>query len=289
MATKDEVRELIGKQGKTVPTHLETKKQLDDYLEAVMEGYSDSELADAFPAPKEKQAETPRPLASAPAPSFTAEQQVLIDQLVNEAVKKALGAVKAAPATTINVSQPKAKPVVYDSRNTGEDDFLPEPFPVFHEAGGHSFDKFRIGGRMIESPFSTLIDFVRYEGPETQGVGMGQNLSHLCVHLTQSKTIRDMFLADERWGGEFWTTESKVQDEELERSILFAQISERMRNINQTQLREMCMERNIPNSSLDIMRAKIALYDTKKSMEQRQLDRAGVQALEAKKKLFAEA
>jgi hypothetical protein len=289
MATKDEVRELIGKQGKAVPAHLDTKKQLDDYLEAVLEGYSDTELADAFPVPKEKQAEPPAPLASAPAPSFTAEQQALIDQMVNEAVKKTLGAVKAAPATTINVSQPKAKPVVYDSRNTGEDDFLPEPFAVFHEAGGHSFDKFRIGGRMIESPFSTLIEFERYEGPETQGVGMGQNLSHLCVHRTHSKTIRDMFLADERWGGEFWTTESKVQDEELERSILFAQISERMRSVNQTQLREMCMERKLPNSSLDVMRATVALYDTKKSMEQRQLDRAGVQALEAKKKLFAEA
>lgn len=294
MATVSELIEEARALGKEVPGNLTRKRDIEEYLAAVKSGYTDEELQEAFgsvPAGGDAPGYTDQDMKNAVDEAVRKERLSIAEQ-VKEEVAKALAAGHGAPAgnqTTINVSQPKAKPVVWDTRNTEEGDFLEVPFAVYHVGGGYTFDKFKIGGRLVESPFSTLIEFRQYEGPETQGVGLGQDLSHLCVHYTHSKTVRDMFIADERWGGDFWTTEHKVMDEELERGILFAQISDRLRGVNQVQLREMCRERGIPNSSLDEMRARIAMHDTKASVEQRKLDRAGLEALDEKQKLMVTA
>jgi hypothetical protein len=282
----NELREAIKAKGKKAPFHVNSTTLLEEYLEAVNSGYSDEELASLFPKntppPTQPTVEATTPPVEAPKATEKQPIQAGLDlAVVQQMIANAIASdreTRTRPADQqVQVSMTKApeKPITWNSREATEEDFLAEGFRVFHANCGHSFDKFKINGRLVDPPFSKLLMFEQYDGPETQAFGASQDLSVMCVHTTYSKTIRDMFLADSRIGGEFWTTSNRVMSDDLELSMLITKTTRVLEGIGQIDLQTMCTDRGLEFSDVETMRAKIAMHDSKKTQAERKLHLAG--------------
>lgn len=258
MANKQELIEAIKEKGYEVPAHVATNAQLKQFLDAVESGYTKEDMNEMFPPPA--------------APPLTPEA---VAEMIAKALAKDRKERPAMDGQVINVSQKPSKPVRWNSRNADPEDFLPEGFRVFHADNGHSFDKFQVDGRLVPCPFSQIILFDTYRGPETQGFGLAENLAHMCMYTTYSKTERDLFLKDARWGTEFWGNQDKVVSDELELSMIATNIAKQLDHTPQADLKAMCIDRGIPHGDLNTMRASIALFDAKATQKQRKIDLAG--------------
>jgi hypothetical protein len=283
--SKEDIIAEIGKHGKAVPEHLTEKKKLMDYLENIEAGATDAELADLFPVP-EMTYSAAEVKAMVEKARLEGRQTGFSEEQVQAMIDKALAG-RPVEREAVQVRQMKEKPDVFDSRKTSPEDFMEKGFRIFHANHSHSFTKFMIDGRLVEPPFSKMIFFDPYLGPETQQFGLAKDIAVMCVHTTHSRTVKAYFEKDFRMGGEFWTTETEPLSEDLERSILYSQISKRMDDVGQADLQRMCFEREIPKGTIEMMRAKIALDETNRTMAQRKLDKAGSQALLEKEKLLA--
>lgn len=259
MAKQDIIDAIKGK-GHEVPEHVNTASKLKEYLDAIDSGYGKDDLAEMFPGPQQ-----PSPGSITP-------------EVVAEMIAKALAKDRKERVSmdgVINVSQKPPKPITWDSRNAEPEDFNPEGFRVFHMNNRHSFDKFKIDGRLVPCPFSQIIMFDTYMGPETQSFGLAQDLAYMCMYTTYSNKEKELFMKDARWGGEFWGNQSRVVSDELELSMLATGIGKRLEHTGQADLKAMCEERSILLSDVETMRAAIALYDAKATQKQRKIDLAG--------------
>lgn len=258
--TKDELIAAINEKGFTVPGHITGKAGLKAYYDAIEAGYDENDLKETFPPP---------------AVTLTPEA---VAEMIRKAIADDRAGRKDEAAVAVNNAGTKdTRPDLWNSRNAAPEDFLPEGFRVFHSQRSHTFDKFFIDGRHVNLPFSKIIMFDEYIGPETQGFGVAHNLAYMCMYVTYSKTERDLFLKDARWGGEFWTNDptSRDMNDELELSMLVSNITKRLESTGHADLMVMCNERGIKARDIETMRAAIALHDAKETQRQRKLDMAG--------------
>lgn len=303
MSPKKELIEQIEGLDFIVPTHIRNNEaQLRECLGLVSEpGMKQKDVDDMFPVPNNVQSTPAAAPDPSPAPMFTqaqveemlrnglAQQSAEMDRKIQEALAqdRATRGQQTATPLTVHVDSSKPdKPVNWDSRQATSEDYMREPFRVFHSGHRHSFDRFLIDGRLVEPPFSRIVVFDTYQGPETQGFGAAQNLVHLCMHETHSKTVRDMFMSDARMGGEFWTTTDRVIDEELELSMLVTSIAKMIEVYPHPQIKQMAEERGLQVGQIDHMRAKIALHDGRETLKQRKAMRADQEAQKQREALL---
>lgn len=238
-----------------------------------------------------------------PAPkSYTKEElEAFAEQAAARAVREALKSIQSetpapvaqmpAAVTERIIEREKdatKKPVKWDSRKAPGDDFMPVPFTVLHLNFKHNFDEFFIDGRRMEPPYSIFIDFDPYHGPETNRFGAAHNVVQMCVYRTHSRKEKEMFLADERWGTEFWSPEMIQVDDELELMMLMSNISRQMADMDITAVKNMATERNIGTTNLATMRAEIARFEAKKKFEVNKKVREAADANRKKQELLFE-
>lgn len=281
----------IKDKGITVPKGL-SEAQLTECLDLVNDGISQKEVDEMYGVlPK---AEPVQPVAEKEPTVTMAQMKVLLAEASAEAAKKAIEdfvktqpQAKQEPTVVHHVDQTKeVKPREFDSRAVPSEDFMSTPFRIMHMNNGDIFDMFIIGGRRIPPPYSTFLLFFPYHGPETNRYGDAANLVSLCVHSTHSRKIMEMFMADERFGGEYWTSEGQLETEEVQKQAIIMRIHKGLSGIDHSGVKKMANQRGIKSGNLLSMRTQIAIYDAEREFEVIKKAKDAVTATEMKEALM---
>lgn len=290
----EDLRKQIENEGIVVPKGLDEAK-LKECLAIVKSGASQGEVDELYgvekpPAPPEKPVEPKEPTVT------MAQMKVLLEEASAEAAKKAIEEFrKSEPQqarqepTVVHVDSSKnAKPREFDSKAVPPEDFMAKPFRVLHMNNGDILDMFRIDGRRVPPPYSMFLVFEPYHGPETNRYGDAANLVSLCVHVTHSRKVMELFKSDERWGGEYWTAEGIVENEKVQLQAIVIKVHAGLSGVDHAGIKKMANDRGIKSSNLPDMRLQIAMYEAEKELDILKKAKQAVDAADKKEALMVQ-
>lgn len=138
-----------------------------------------------------------------------------IDQVVAAAVAKALAGVKPQvqpPSQTIYVSGEKPKKPLYASQaDVPQEFYTEETMRIVRNGNSRVFPHFIVKGQAIECPRTQIIRFRKFQDDTTVRFGAGDKTVYKEVYDTNDKREQDLFLADDRMGGDFYVDRGRKQ------------------------------------------------------------------------------
>jgi hypothetical protein len=265
---QNELTAQVEEKGFKVPAGATTEKDIKECLELIELGSNQEELDKKFPAPRSNKKEAPQ------AKMVSADDA---QRMADDAARKAVEAMKEnmqANPITVKMDDPTkdTRPDMYDNSNIPSDKYVKDTLRVYHRGNDFLMTDFQIGGQYVRVPCAKRLNFRNDNGRGTRRFGDAVNTAYRCYFDTNHKDLQELFMKDDRMGGEFWLSN---KDRDMDRDTFFASLVTKYNGsyagYGESQVNELLTLRGLPmGGSLSQKRNALAVWDAKNEMKESQ-------------------